>query len=72
MTIAQLIVAAFSAYFSLGLIFAVYFLSIGAARLDHSATTAPWIARALWLPGTIALWPILLLKCMSAAKAGLL
>jgi len=49
-----------SAYFGIGLLFAIYFAVWGAQRLDSAAADAPWGFRLLIVPGATALWPVLL------------
>jgi len=49
-----------AAYLALGLLFSLSFLRRGIERLDPAARGSGWGFRLLVLPGTIALWPILL------------
>ena len=53
-------VRALALYVTLGTIFGVIFVLRGAGRVDPSAIGAPWGFRLLILPGSIALWPLLL------------
>jgi len=62
MVIATLFVYIFYIYLAIGIIFAVWFVSKGAARLDEAMQRASWGMRLLLLPGSVALWPNLLLK----------
>ncbi|MEP0070418.1 hypothetical protein [Pyruvatibacter sp.] len=50
------------AYFVAGLIFAVPFVVWGAQRIDPAAHDAGLGVRLLILPGSVALWPVLLTK----------
>ena len=54
----------FYGYWLLGTVFGLYFVSWGAARLDDEAKTMSWPVRLLLLPGSIALWPLLLGKLL--------
>ena len=55
-------VDAFYLYLLVGVIFAAFFLWSGAARLDEAARGISWKTRAFLLPGSVALWPVLLFK----------
>ena len=57
------------AYLGLGLCFALYFATLGAARLDPTAHKAPLGFRILIVPGAAALWPFLLTKLLRGAPA---
>ncbi len=56
------------AYAAVGGMFAVYFVRQGCKRLDERAAEAPLAARLLWTPGAMALWPLLLSRCLRAAR----
>lgn len=58
----------FLIYLLLGLVFALVFITVGAGRLDEKAQGTSWLFKALIFPGTIALWPVLLLKWMKKSK----
>jgi hypothetical protein len=47
---------------SLGLLFSVPFVVVGAGRIDGAARAASIAFRLLILPGTVALWPVLAAK----------
>ena len=47
-------------YLSIGLVFAIPFVLMGVQRLDPHARHGSWGFRLLILPGTMALWPLLL------------
>ena len=49
-----------AAYAGLGLLFAIAFVTVGAGRLDPVARSGTWGFRLLILPGSAALWPLLL------------
>ncbi len=59
---AQVFLGFLAVYFLLGLLFALWFVNRGASQIDENATSANWKLKALWLPGAMALWPILLNK----------
>lgn len=52
------------AYLAVGAVFAPGFALWGAARIDPAAVGMPIVARLLILPGAVALWPLLLWKCV--------
>lgn len=58
-----------SMYAGIGVIFAAFFVTAGVSRIDAEAEGASLGFRLLILPGTIALWPLLLSKTRSPARA---
>ena len=62
LTIARIVVGFLAVYAAAGLVFALPFLRKGAARLDPAAEGVSVATRLLWLPGVVALWPVLLVK----------
>ena len=67
--LARLLAGAAGVYVALGALFGVAFVAVGAARIDPAAKGAPLAFRLLVLPGAIALWPYLLARWASGAKA---
>ncbi|MDA1267012.1 MAG: hypothetical protein O2816_18180 [Planctomycetota bacterium] len=59
-TQAKWFLIALGLYLALGLLFAVPFLLKGAAKIDGDAVEGSWGFKLLILPGTVALWPLLL------------
>jgi hypothetical protein len=59
---AEAIVGGLAGYLVLGLVFALAFVSRGAAAIDPAARGMPRLARLLIAPGVVALWPLLLWK----------
>ena len=55
-------------YGVIGLLFALGFVTAGVGRVDAAARRAPIGFRLLILPGSLALWPVLLRKWMSATR----
>jgi TRAP-type C4-dicarboxylate transport system permease small subunit len=49
-------------YAAIGMVFAAVFVFAGAGRIDGAAKGAPLGFRLLILPGSAALWPLLLLR----------
>ncbi len=62
MTAAELFVKVGAAYCAVGLLFGLAFVSVGVARFDHAARGTSVAFRALIIPGSVALWPLLLVK----------
>ncbi len=58
-TLATLLVLAIGLYLAIGLVFALWFVWRGVDGIDPSATQGTWGFRLLILPGTVALWPVL-------------
>jgi len=52
-------------YFALGLLFTIYFLITGIKTLDVATKESNWAFKLIILPGTILLWPVLLLKLLN-------
>ena len=67
--IASWIVWALMAYAAVGLIFAVAFVLRGANAIDPVARDGTWGFRLLILPGSAALWPLLLSRWLRGAQA---
>jgi hypothetical protein len=53
-------------YIWTGILFAIAFVAIGAARLDPAAKGSSWGFRLVILPGAAALWPWLLARWVRA------
>ena len=66
--LAILLVHAVYLYTSLGILFAVAFVTIGVQRLDEQAAGSGWGFRLLIFPGTAAFWPLLLYRWISGRK----
>lgn len=64
--IAQTIWLAVAAYFAAGGLFALYFVRVGADRIDDAAKGAGFFFRLLLFPGAAALWPLLLVRLFLA------
>ena len=59
---AHVLVYGLEAYAALGLLFAAPFVAIGVQRIDPNAKGATFGFRLLILPGSIALWPVLMAR----------
>ena len=62
MSLAHVILAVAAAYVAVGLPVAVAFVIVGVGRVDHAARGSPVGFRLIILPGSVALWPVLLAK----------
>ncbi len=60
--IAESIVTVVGAYIGCGIVFAFVFLAFGVGRVDPAAAGSSYGFRALILPGTAALWPLLAIR----------
>lgn len=56
-------------YLGVGVVFAIAFVLRGVGRIDTAATGAPLGFRLLIIPGSAALWPLLLRRWIAAARA---
>jgi hypothetical protein len=68
MLIAQIIVWFLSIYVLLGLLFAPFFVTRGAAHIDPSVQQATWGFRLMIAPGVVALWPLLLRRWLRGVQ----
>ena len=59
MTFPEILVTATGAYLALGVLFAIPFALVGAARVDPDARGATWGFRVLVIPGAALLWPLM-------------
>lgn len=65
----MVMLAVISGYALVGIVFAVFFVLVGAGRLDSVARGTPLRVRLIWLPGAAALWPLLLVKWIREGEA---
>lgn len=65
---AQYLVWTLGAYLAAGVVFGCISLVQGLVRLDGAARAMPWSARALVLPGMVALWPVMLVKWLRRSQ----
>lgn len=49
-------------YAAVGAVVAGWMLTFALKRVDHNAAIAPFYVKALWVPGLITLWPLVLLR----------
>jgi len=66
--IAGVFLIALGAYLACGLAFAIPFVLVGVKRIDPHAAHGSWGFRILIIPGTMALWPLLLKRWVSGVK----
>jgi hypothetical protein len=62
MTGPELVLLVVGGYTLAGVAFALAFVTVGVTRLDPAARGTSWAFRALILPGSAALWPLLAVK----------
>ena len=65
---AKAVVYGLDAYAALGLLFAVAFVTVGVERVDPTAKGATFGFRLLIVPGSIALWPVLVAYWIHAPR----
>jgi hypothetical protein len=56
-------------YLTCGILFAVPFVLFGVKKIDPHAAHGSWGFRLLILPGTAALWPLLLRRWVKGVEA---
>jgi len=66
--ILQWIFTGIAIYLVAGLIFAIAFVSRGAALIDESAQKTSLGFKVIIIPGTMVFWPLLLKKWLKKAK----
>jgi hypothetical protein len=49
-------------YFGVGLLFGLYFMFLGAAKIDSIMADSKKKVRLLLFPGVVATWPLLLIR----------
>ncbi|GMN05801.1 hypothetical protein MTsPCn5_11900 [Croceitalea sp. MTPC5] len=67
-TVINIFIIALGSYFGLGLLFGLYFLFVGATKIDPLMKESKKVVRLLLLPGTIATWPFLIGKLFQSNK----
>ena len=67
---AELFVGSLLVYGAIGLLFAMFFVSRGVARLDPIAKNAGFGFRLIIFPGAAALWPVLLRRQLKNRSQG--
>ena len=66
MLFATVLAGAFEVYAAAGMLFALAFVARGVERIDPVAKDSDWAFRVFLLPGSAALWPLLLRKWIRA------
>lgn len=66
--IAAVVLIALGIYLAVGLLFAIPFVLVGVNQIDPHAKHGSWGFRLLIIPGTAALWPLLLKRWRSGTK----
>lgn len=62
----QIFIWLFLAYLLAGLLFGCWFVFKGVNKVDPGMEGAPWTLRVLLLPGSMAIWPVLIKKVLNA------
>ncbi len=65
-----LFLSVLGAYLAIGLVFGLWFVFSGVHRIDSVTRSAGIRFRLLILPGTAALWPVMLRKVLASAAKG--
>ncbi len=66
--IAAVFLIALGVYLACGLVFAILFVLVGVKKIDPHASHGSWGFRLLIIPGTMALWPLMLKRWMGGAS----
>jgi len=68
MEFARVLINLFYLYLLAGVVFAALFLWRGIDKIDDAARVISWKTRALFFPGIVAFWPVLLKKWRNTAN----
>ena len=68
MFVAEVVLWAVGLYLACGLAVGVAFISRGVERVDAAATGSSWAFRLLILPGSAALWPLIVRRWLQARR----
>lgn len=68
MEIVQILVWILYAYLLIGLIVGSWVVFAGITRIDPNMKESSWRTRLILLPGTVALWPVLLRKYLNTQQ----
>ncbi len=58
----------FATYLSVGVMVGLTFVTVGVDRVDSAARGASGMFRLLILPGSVALWPLVIMRMIQAMK----
>jgi hypothetical protein len=58
----MIVLSVLAVYAACGLVLGLWFVARGVARIDPLGAEAVWWVRAVWLPGAVGVWPVLLMK----------
>ena len=67
-TLTEILLGLAGLYLGIGLVFAIPFVLAGVQRIDPHARHGSWGFRLLIVPGTMALWPLLLCRWVKGAS----
>ena len=62
---AETLVLILGIYALIGVVFAIFFVTLGAGRIDPNAKSMPLQTRVMIFPGAAGLWPLLVLKVLT-------
>lgn len=65
----RVLLLAIAAYFAIGALVALPFVAVGISRVDAAAKGSSIAFRILVLPGSVALWPLVLMKWIRGRTA---
>lgn len=67
-TIITIFLNVLALYFSIGILFGLYFLVLGATKIDPLMGNSKKGVRVLVFPGVVATWPFLLSKLLKSKR----
>jgi len=68
-SVAYALLSIIAVYAALGVVTAGWLIAGGLGRLDRNAAHAPLRIKALWIPGFVALWPLMIARAFGVQPA---
>lgn len=66
----ELLVIGLGVYGAIGLVAGAALAILALGRMDPGVEASPWSVRLLFLPGLVALWPVMLFKWARLTRGG--
>jgi hypothetical protein len=60
----SLAIDGFFIYLGIGLVFSLWFVSVGAKKIDEGMEGTPFHFKLILIPGSILIWPVMLIKSL--------
>ncbi len=60
----SLTIDAFFIYLGIGLLFSIWFVLVGAKKIDNGMEDTPFHFKLILIPGSVLMWPVMLIKIL--------